>query len=636
MKVTQPDSRTISILSDNGIRIFLPYRFYWNGHERPAESIVLTTSRKQERSLWEVRAFFLFGEMRDAISEDAAGVILRRTWQVKTAGAFHLSIQVEMPGAQAGRWFFPGVQSGEDLPRGALSFLGEKTSLPCAVTLSDGVHLCHFFSRSAWSEGSVASIGVARRDSEEEGPRLLVEMRFPGIEEPRSRIGPRPRQQAAAVEETIESPGALDRTHEAFLVFADADSRGLEGHASAVARLAARPAPAQAPAAGTRRLSEELQASLSGHLLERGGVAGIREHPGSPWLSSSAGAGYAVALRRLFPRDQRLCETALRLADFSLKGQTASGFFYESFHAGTGRWQGVRGREGEPVLSLGQSALVAERLLILSRDLADSGLPHEKYYLAGLRFVDFFFDEKSKLVAPGSLHAPDGRVALDEDPGNTGGLELLFPMALVFEKSGKDRYRKALEALVNRFSGIGWDPFNPPSSRVGRSADSAGALLAVRLFLAMRSLGFRPAEQTSSSAAASRAQAAASARLFASLVVPWIRVHPAEDSGFPGCLVDSYTCQRVVFRSRETALLLLRLRAHVGEAELKSLLRNLARLCLDAARGVPIGSSFAQHTRWDADGKPDEGRGRRGPIDARRLATEVLAGLDLAEEFPKI
>jgi hypothetical protein len=100
--------------------------------------------------------------------------------------------------------------------------------------------------------------------------------------------------------------------------------------------------------------------------------------------------------------------------------------------------------------------------------------------------------------------------------------------------------------------------------------------------------------------------------------------------------VDSFSCQRIIFRCLETALLLLRLRQISAEADVKALLRDLARLCLRAAGASPLGSSFAQHTRWDIDGKPGEGRGRRGPIDARRTATEVLAGLELAKEFPRV
>ena len=102
MKVTQGDSRSISIVADSGVKFFVPYRFSWEGHERPAESVVLTSPMDEEghepkagkgrkgkppvkaasvkasvkaapvtvpSGLYEVRAFFLFGEVRDRIRQ---------------------------------------------------------------------------------------------------------------------------------------------------------------------------------------------------------------------------------------------------------------------------------------------------------------------------------------------------------------------------------------------------------------------------------------------------------------------------------------------------------------------------------------------------------------------------------------
>jgi len=645
MKVTQPDSRSITVVAACGAKVLVPYRFFWNGHERQAESIVLTASTL--RGAWDVRAFFLFGEIRDHLCEDAAGITLQRTWLVKTPGPVHLSIEIELLPGSGLKWLFPGVHAGAGIPASTISFLGEKTSIPSALSLSTvgagdttgaGDTGALVFSRTAWSEGSLAGIGIGRTEIEDEEPRLCVEMRFPGIEEPRARTGPRPDHLVAVEEEAIESPGAIERSHDLFLTFAPTDSIHLRGPAAAMSRVMPKPRAARTPSIDPGRLAQALEGSFPGLLLEDGGVTGIREHPGSRWLSSSAGIGVAVALRRLFPKDERLGEIALRLADFSLKGQVAAGFFYESFNAETRQWRGVKSEPGRTLLSLGQSATIAERLLILSQDLAANDLPHEKYSLAGLRFVDFFLDEKGKLSMPGGLHAPTERTPLPQSPGALGGLELFFPMARVLEKTGKDRYRKALAPMVKRFTSIAWDPYQPPASRDGRTADAAGALLASRLFLAMRSLGFHPAEPTVSSAAAARANALQSARLCASLLVPWVRVHhPADGAGaLPGTLVESFACQRVIFAGYETALLLLRLRSLSTEAPQMAFLRDLARLCLEAARSAPIGSSFLQHTLWDADGKPHEGRGKRGPIDARRLAREILAGLDLASEFPKV
>ncbi len=648
MKVTQHDLRTIRIQPDSGIPFHVPYRFFWNGQERQAASIVLTTSAKEGRGEghgpWEVRAFFLFGEIRDRITSDAAGITLRRTWAVKTPGAGHLSIDVEFDAPADTRCLFPGVHAQQGLPAVPTSFLGEKTSYPAALFLSMGKKGILLFSQAASSEGSPAGIGISTTEIEDEPSRLHVEIRFPGQEEPASRIGPVPSHEVEAAEQLIESPGSLDRDHELFLTFSAREEIHVKGAEAVYKRLApareARAAPAAAGSADQGFLGAALQTALSTHLCEAPGVVGMRELSGSPWLSAGAGLGLAVAMRKLFPLDARLQELALRLADFALKGQIASGFFYESYHLETRRWSGVRGEAGQTLLSVGQSARIAELLLVLAEDLARDGLPHEKYFLSGLRFVEFFLDEKAKLSMPGSLHVPGQRTPVQGPAPGLGGIELFFPMARLYLKTGKDRYRKALDLLVKRFSAVPWDAFQPPGSREGRGPDAAGAVLAAKLFVEMRGLGYKLAEPSVSGAAAVRARAAESVRLFSSLLLPWIRLHPraGEDlleAGCSGCLVDSFTRQRIIFAGNESALLLLKLRELTTDSGLKSLLRGLARLCLAGAKMAPLGTAWFQHTEWDLEGKRDAARGRLGPVDSRRLASEILSGLTVAAEFPR-
>ena len=647
MKVNQNDLRTIRIQPDSGIPFHVPYRFFWNGQERQAASIVLTTSAKEARGTgeghgpWEVRAFFLFGEIRDRITSDAAGITLHRSWAVKTPGAGHLSIDVEFDAPADTRCLFPGVHAQQGLPAVPTSFLGEKTCYPAALFLSMGRKGVLLFSRAAACEGAPAGIGISTSEIEDEPSRLRVEVRFPGQEEPAGRVGPVPSHEEDATERLIESPGSLDRSHELFLAFSTREDIHVKGAEAVYKRLM--PAGEARTAAGSVDqgfLRDSLQTALSTHLCEMPGVAGIREVPGSSWLSAGAGLGLAIAMRRLFPRDARLTELALRLADFALKGQIPSGFFYESCNLETGRWSGVRGETRQTLLSVSQSSRIAELLLLLAEDLAQDGLPHEKYFLAGLRFVEFFLDEKARLSMPGSLHIPGERAPVHGPAQSLGGLELFFPMARLFRKTGKDRYRKAVALLVKRFSEVPWDAFQPPGSRDGRGPDAAGALLATRLFVEMRELGYKPAEPPVTGAAAARARAAESVRLFSSLLLPWIRVHPhageeLSEAGCSGCLVDSFARQRIIFAGNESAFLLLKLRALTPDSSLKSFLKSCARLCLDGARMAPLGTAWFQHTRWDLEGKPDAARGKLGPVDARRLSSEILAGLRVASEFPR-
>ena len=646
MKVTQPDSRSIRIVSDTGVKVSVPYSFFWNGHDRPAESVVLSGS-------YEVRAFFLFGEIRDRITEDAAGITLSRTWSVKTPGTVHLCIDLELDPPADLRCLFPGVHSARGLPQAALSFLGEKTTYPSSLFLALGTKGVLVFSPCSACSGTPGSIGVARTEVEDEPPRLHVQMRFPGIEEPAGRIGPKPEDLQPAEEKFIESPGSLERSHDLCLSFAPREEIAFRGPAAVLQRSALRSARAKASAGPVDQgaLADALQGALKQHLYQDGGVMGLKETADSPWISASAGLGCALALRKLFPGDARLSETGLRLADFALKGQVPWGFFHESYHILSGRWRGVRGRPDITLLSVGQSARVAELLLALADDLARNGRPYEKYFFAGLRFVDFFLDEKGKLSQPGGLHRPSSsEVQADAEPG-IAGLEIFFPVAFVLARRGRDRYKKALDALVRRFSSIAWDAFQPPASREGRTSDAAGAMLAGKLYVAMRSLGYKPVEPPVSSAAVARVKAAEGARLFSSLIVPWIRFHDEPHGGRrvpwqSGCLLDSFSRQRLLCAGHETALLLLQLEALAPDKPGKQLLSSLAHDCLVSARGLPIGTSSIQHTRWDGAGKVEGSRGRPGssgkgyrpsaigPVDSRRLVTEVLAGLRISEEFP--
>ena len=673
MRVSQPGSRSISIVSDSGVKFFVPYRIFWNGHDRLAESVVLTSPDEEEETgkkgkkalqapaaVHEVRAYFLFGEIRDRITDDADGIRLSRTWSVQTSGSGHLSIDVEFDPPSDLACLFPGLHTARGLPSSPLSFLGEKTSYPSSLFLSLGRQGVLLFSPSAVCQATPGSIGISRTEREDEPARLRVEMRFPGAEQPAGRVGPKPGDLQPAEEALIESPGSLERSHELCLAFSSRGEIAVRGAAAVIHRVDhGQGVPTAKRELDAGALTAGLRDALKSHLYQGGGIAGLKELPGSPWISISAGLGCALAIQRLFPDDARLGELSLRLADFALKGQVPWGFFHESFHVPSEQWRGVRGQERGSLLSVGQSARVAELLLALSHELAERGQPHEKYFLAGLRFVDFFLDGKVKLVVPGGLHDPSSSaVSADAVPG-VAGLEVFFPLALVFARTGHDKYKKALDVLVRRFSGLGWDLFQPPATREGRGCDSAGALLSARLYVEMRALGYKPAEPTVSSAAAARAQAAESSRLFASLLVPWIRVHdePLDGESSPprsGYLLDSFARHRLLCAGHETALLLLRLKALTpGETE-KNLLERLACDCLASARRVPIGTAFIQHTRWDAAGLAAGGTGKRrkgqpevlipegmngatarlGPVDSRRVATEVLAGLRLAAEYP--
>jgi len=641
MKINQPDSRTISVTTEGGTRFFLPYRFSWNGHEREPASVVLETNGAGPRAVADVKAFFLFGMVKDRIASDPAGISITRSWNVMTPGSVRILLDVEFEAPDDVVCLFPGVYLQQGFPAETVSFLGDRTSYPAALIVRLGDQAAVVFSRSARSGEDLSSIGISRVENGEGARRLRVEVRFPGMEEPFSLSGPRPQDRIDPHDTGIECTGTLERRHELFLAFSPR-AEILEAASAAVfRRLATEPAVKSEPARKIRDkaaptkvgLAREAERILATHLVEDGGVTGLRDEPGSQWISSAAGLALAVSLRRLFPHDQRLGETALRLADFSLKGQLASGLLYENYHLGDREWRGVRGQPARTALSIPQSARIADFLLMLAEDLAGEALPFEKYFLAGQRFVDLFVDERGKYILPGSLYPPGRQLV----PGNDdlAGWEIFFPLVRVLDRVGRDRYKRALAVIASRFSSTSWDIFDPPSSRAKRDPDSAAALLVVRMFLELRSRGFKPAEPPGSTASA-KAKSAQSVRLFASLVLPWIRIHGGHGDGQPrlnGALVDSFVRQRLLFAGNETAYVLGGLAQLAGSREQRRLLLDVSRLCLSVSDGFAPGTAFFQHTRWDQGGT-DNGTGRVGAVDSRRLANEILFGL-LAINGPK-
>jgi len=623
--------------------------------------VVLETSGTGAKPSAMVKAFFLFGLVTDIITSDATGITIARSWNVMTPGAVKILLDVEFEAADAAVCMFPGVHVQDGLPQTAVSFLAERTSYPASVIVSFADEAVVIFTSAARSGEDPASIGIRRIEKEEEPSRLRVEVRIPGAEEPIVRIGPKPEHRGDPEDPVLECPAKLERTYELFLAFSPRAKILETAPSAALKRLSLQPVPKAAaksnPVVGLLRSAAERV--LETHLVEAGGVEGLRQVPESSWLSSTAGLALAVSLRRLFPGDGKIGETALRLADFSLKGQLPSGLFYESYHLTEKQWRGVKGQFDRTMLSLAQSARIADLLLLLAEDLEKEGRPFEKYFLAGRRFVDRFVDEKGRCALPASLYEPDQvPVFVEADRQDTGhpgrsprstpktvpsplsaeedssAWALFFPLARVLDRLGKDRYEKALNAIAARFSSASWDIAHPPSSRAGRDSDSEACLLAVRTFVELRSRGYRPGEAPGPrSSAASRASEAT--LVFASLLLPWIRFHGpgGERPGQPnldGTLVDSFVRQRLLFAGYEAAYVLCRLSELAGRGSLKSLLQNLSRVCQTGAQGAPLGTGYFQHTRWNPDGRADTGAGTFGPVDSRRLASELLYGLEVS------
>ncbi len=619
MKIVQTSARTVRIETGSG-SFSVPYRIYWNGHDRDPESIVLDGNK--------VQAFFLFATVRDEITGDADGILISRSWSVTSPGSLRLSFEADFDASEG--WpacLFPAAASQIEPRAAPFSVLGERTSLPASVFLfMKDAGVCVYSSLPAES-GDAASIGI-RRVEGEDGPLARVETRIPPFVNPAEPFGPRPEHVSAREETEIVTETGLEKTLAFSVVFAPRESIAVAGMGSALHRLKPRKGRAGPPpllSEGAWR--DALSSCLETHLYRSGGMTAARETASGPYLSVSASASLAFCLRRAFPSSGEMEETALRLADFCLMAQHPTGLYYETFDSRSGAWLGVPGKRirralfgsaaaKAPLVPLECAARTADLLLELSEDLERASKPGRKYALSAERFVDFFFDEKGKLAMPGALHVPGDLEPAEE---GIGAFELFFPLARMARLTRRDRYGKALDAMAALFLDGGWDASRPPSSRTGRDPDSRAALSCGRIAAAMQALGLIPRDPLR----------------YLSALAPWIRINrpprpEAVDSS--GGIADSFRRVRLLFRCAETAYTLKSLAACGADRGTAEAVEDLSRFVLEFSGRAPCGTGFLLHTAWSMDGKPeDRGGDVLGPVDARVLAREIEFAVRLRE-----
>jgi len=635
MTVTQRDARSVRI-EHEGRAFSLAYRLRWEGRDRPPESITVEANR--------VTAFFLSASIRDTVAADAHGVVVHREWSLRGAGTVLLTMEVHLEPDGPVSHLLPGVALGAEVPPEGIAVHGARTAWPSAACIAIGGRGTVAFAVDEGTPASGIRVSPVSQDDvppseREEGPvPLSLALVLPGDDGSAGTAADGPA--------TIESPGNLEIARTFRIVSAPSRRSWLTGASAVLAAVTGASGPAAAGRsvrAGQQRVHDAVRRAVEGclatHLYEKGGVAGLRVEPGSPLLSASAGAGMAVLLRVLFPDDPGRTELALRLADFSLKGQHPTGCFYETYHTGHGAWQGVPGHPRRPVIGIASSSRIADRLLALADSLEEAELPSAKYRLAGTRFVEFFLDEQGRFQLPGALHLPGAREPFE--PG-LAGLELCFPLARVFARTGRDRYRKALDALAHSLAGLPWGTSWLPTSREGRDPDSAAALLCGRMVVTLARLATAAARR---SRGASRGRPAARAAVgpvdvgdAASVLVPWVYANPRPPVGGVtpiGGIVDSFHRQRLAGAGAEAAFVLSGLANLAPEPRMRRTLEGFARLCLGFADALPLGTAYLAHVQPPAAAGGARSPGRRsrpqpavGPVDARRLVAE--AGFRLA------
>lgn len=634
MTVSQRDARSVRVEHD-GLAFSLAYRFWWDGRDREPESIAVDGGR--------VTAFFLSASIRDTVTAGPHGVLVRREWSVRSPGQVRLALDVRLEPDGPVACLLPGVALARDLAPGGIAAHANRTAWPCAAGVTIGGRgIVGFALEEGTFPGGIAFAPIDQRDvppsqREEGATPPVLSLQVPG---PAAAADP-----AAATPGSLTSDGTVEETRTFRLVAGPARRSWLRGASAVLATLAAAPPPRRPSRVVRESVAGAVARCLATHLYERGGVAGLRLEPQSPLLSASAGAGMAVLLRELFPGDPSRAELALRLADFSMKGQHPRGLFCETFHADRGEWQGVGGHPGSAAMGIAGSARTADRLLAFADSLAAAGLPHEAYRIAGERFVEQCFDEQGRFRIAGTAH----RVG-DREPGSTvlANLELCFPLARVLARMGHDRHRKAIDALAHDLASLPWGTPWLPSSTGRGEPDASGALLCGRVLLALDRLAGGPRAGASPGRSAKAGRRTSRLPVdpadVASVVLPWVYANPgAAAVGSLGGIVESFPGLRLAGAGAEAAWVLAGLAELVREPWVRRALEGFARHCLAFADGLAPGTAYVDHLASIAPVPGGEHRrpGRRsaaaakpaatrGPVDARRLVSEATFRLAIA------
>jgi hypothetical protein len=675
MEIRQSTFDSIQILLEE-FSLYLRYSFYLDGEERHPESIMLRENYVTAFFLnATIRDFLVVEETSLAIDRSWSippkgeiGLCFRLDFPdpPPEAGPPDPARPGLPPPGPTGcgdalpGFILPGLipPGGRKRAAGAaprsFMLLGSRLSYPCAAFLHRRNQALLLFTDLPRRPEEQGSIGLERIQPED-GPLVRLEIHFPPREHPVTITGPKPEDEAAPIRSSFHSPGEFRHSLRLNLIsapVADIRRMGFEAvlHRSenrfpvvpvdpnpGLLQWAAPAGPGSPPAADAGRAGRfrpldrlladgVLRGCLGRHLTAAGGVHGVRITAGSRALSSSAGAAIALALLKLTPPaavedlDAGLpppVETALRLADFCLKGQHPSGLFFETFDLKRRQWVGLRGRPN--LLSMEHAASIACLLLQVAGELDRLELPGLKYRLAAHKLVDAFVEPGGSLKEIGGVI---DLASLQPAEGGLGGLELIEPLILLHRADGGGPYGKALAAARKRWFSQEIDPLALPASRQGREPDAKAALLLLRAALALQAEGLT----------------VAGLDRYPQLLYPWIYLN--RDSGRDGFdpvggILDSLRRNRLLFQGYEAAFLLWQA-SRLAEFELHYDAEDLVRLLTRFTAQAALGTAWYSHAPWGVRGKLRGGWPRFGPQDTRRLAREVLFLIRLKEEYPEI
>ena len=599
IKLSQVDLRTIKIEKDN-LALYLRYSYSWNNQERLPQSIVFNENY--------VNAFFLSATIRDSFVEESSVLSILRSWSIMPAGNIKINFTLDLSDPEQSSFFFPSLYRGSFAGKEGRMFLGERLSYPASLFLYHQAGSLLISGQQPENIEQKASIGTERLITEDDS-LLRIEIRLPPEEKPVTILGPRDTHTTKETTEAIDSPGSFNMQYRISLAFAplaEIHYRGALSILKSSKKYFHRKV-------DQNTLAHSIKECLSTHLYKNSGIHGLRILEKSSAISSYAGAGMALLTLKVLPQQG---ECALRLADFVVKAQHPSGLFFENYDLDQNRWLGLHNSKN--LLSLEHASGTALFLIHLSRELKQRGLCWQKYFFAGRRMVDNF------LVNPKQLQNLDSVIDLSSLEGverGLGCLELCQPLAVLYKISGKERYKKALNTIKERFFSEYRRPDLLPSSRAGRDPDVKGAIFLANAVLALVAAGVKIKNLD----------------VYMSLLLPWIYLNRSfNGSNFNsiGGVTDSSRRTRLLFRGYELSYLLLKLNKLLSGKINGNMAELLAGQLIGFTSQKPVGTAYFLHTLWDSQGKIKKDRGLFGPIDSRRLAREGYYLLKLKKEFP--
>ncbi len=596
MRIKQADLRTIQI-EKLSISYRLRYSLYQDGEIRYPESISCRGDT--------VVAYFLTSTIRDFIAETAHGFCIERHWNIVPEGSFGLSFCLELPADSKMAYSFPGVSIGRSVPVSGELCPGERTCYANGLFLFSKPESVLIFCDPAASPEEAGSIEVQRLHFEEETDFARTELRVPAAVKPSKKKTRRGREDT----QFLQSEGHLEYNLRLNVVTAPPDQIHRRGISAVLERNKSRlHAPPRLSSAGIyQTLSDGIEECLKIFLLDRGPLCGLLETEGGNRLSSLAGCTLALIQLQHLPADKDAVELALRLVDFSLKGQHPRGQFYPYYWKDRQSWLPP---DSTITIPLHQSAAIALTLLRIAGALQSIGLHASVYLDAASHMADSLLRANPDLDDLANLLYPDSLLSAGTAAGSPMLVELFLELHRI---TGKDRYRKVVRTLGSGFFSRKPQPLLLLGLEDG-AADLDTTLSEVRVAVSLQDSGF-PVKGLPDH--------------FDALLSRIYLNRPDPDSEFNpmGGINHVLGNPLLLFRGFELSHTLLTLDAHMNKpsrlGELNLLIAQLLAFTLQR----PMGTSYFDPYQTRND--------RFGALNSIIWTSELYYMRRLVEEFPK-